>query len=379
MKCRRCRESLERYLDNELSGSERAALERHLESCAECRKQAESLKALSSLLQSRAPVEPTKGFLDGFNDRFWQEVKRRRRSSLLAPERRLLSFTRSRVLATAAAALLLVAVGVIGYRSLHTIIGQPAATAVERAAPEEAGSRGSGEGLAQRPSVGLPSAEPRARKTEPATEETKPFRENQERPAVQPASGAAIRSAPVGGVAAPIEATESGTGRGLAPEKSKVQKEAEPSFEPAAPAAPPEILKKQDFKLVEGAGKTRGGQAPGKGVGGKGGNAKTVSDTTVYDEDELGVRPALVSIPEASDADRQKYPDMELTVWVLVEKDGSVSRAESRSTTANAGLENVALGLARRARFVPGKKAGVAVRAGKTITVRIRDLKRKGE
>jgi len=205
------------------------------------------------------------------------------------------------------------------------------------------------------------------------------MREDKEQPAVQSASGAAAQPALVGGVAEPMEATESGTGRGLVPEKSKVQKETEPSFEPAAPAAPPEILKKQDFKLVEGAGKTRGGQVPDKGAGGKAGSAKTVSDTTVYDEDELGVRPALVSIPEASDADRQKYPGMELLVWVVVEKDGSVSRAESRSTTADAGLEKVALGLARRARFAPGKKAGVAVRAGKTITVRIRDLKRKGE
>jgi hypothetical protein len=64
---------------------------------------------------------------------------------------------------------------------------------------------------------------------------------------------------------------------------------------------------------------------------------------------------------------------------VLVEKDGSVSRAESRSTTDNAGLENVAVGLARQARFSPGMKAGVAVRAGKLITVKIRGLDKKDD
>ena len=117
MNCRKCRERLERFLDNELSGTERTALEQHLAVCAGCRKRTEELKALGALLQSRTPAEPEPGFLAGFNDRFWHEVKRRRRMQSIEPGRGFFAFGWNRMLATAAAALLLVAVGFVRYRS----------------------------------------------------------------------------------------------------------------------------------------------------------------------------------------------------------------------------------------------------------------------
>ena len=146
----------------------------------------------------------------------------------------------------------------------------------------------------------------------------------------------------------------------------------------ARPSAPAPEPKKQG---VQDRGRLRQRQwctAGQRGVGGMGGAAKTAVDTNVYPEDKLSTKPKLISIPDASDDNRRKYPDMEVSVWVVIEKDGSVSRAESRSTTDNAGLDKVATGLARQARFSPGKKAGATVRASKTITVRIRSLKRQG-
>jgi TonB family protein len=102
-------------------------------------------------------------------------------------------------------------------------------------------------------------------------------------------------------------------------------------------------------------------------------------DTVIYSEEKLGAKPVLVSIPDAGDDDRMKYPNMEVPVWVVIEKDGSVSRAESRATTANAGLERVVLSMVRQAQFNPGTRAGNAVRVGKIIVVKIKALKQKDD
>jgi len=378
MNCRKCREWLERYLDNELSGAERAALEQHLAACPKCRRQAEELKALGTLLQSRAPVEPETGFLANFNDRFWHEVKRRRRMQSIAPERGFFAFGWNRVLATAAAALLLVAVGVVGYRSLHTMVGQSPVTVPEETVAREPEPRSAmGEAPSPRPVAKAPArlgaeAEPTASAEAKAREEPAEQSKSTSVTTVPP-----VPSAPVAGLVAPDKAAAASRGKALTEEKPLVLEDGESSTGYSAPSSPAPTPKKQEFKIAEGSGK--GGAQPGKGAGGMGGSAKMAVDTSVYPEDQLSTKPKLISIPDASDDARHKYPDMEVSVWVLIEKDGSVSRAESRSTTDNAGLENVATGLARQARFSPGKKAGVAVRASKTIMVRIRSLKKKDD
>src|SRR5262245_21148708 len=50
------------YLYGELSPSERETLDRHLASCAECRKEVDGLRATRTQLASWAPPEPDLGF-----------------------------------------------------------------------------------------------------------------------------------------------------------------------------------------------------------------------------------------------------------------------------------------------------------------------------
>jgi hypothetical protein len=379
MNCRKCRERLERFLDNELSGAERVALEQHLAVCPECRSQAEELKALGLLLQDRPQVEPEPGFTENFNDRFWHEVKRRRRMQSIEPGRGFFAFGWNRALVTAAAAMLLVAVGFVGYRSLHTIVGPtPVAMPEEAVVREPEPPKASGEVIEPRRQAKVearPEVEAESKKSTAAESREEPAMEAQTAPSVE-APQVALPPLPVRTATQTTRAAE--RARLMADEKPPVIEDAESSTGYSASPPPAPEAKKQEFKIAEGSVKGGGGQ-PGKGSGGMGGTAKKGVDTNVYPEDQLSTKPKLISIPDASDDARRRYPDMEVSVWVLVEKDGSVSRAESRSTTDNAGLENVAVGLARQARFSPGMKAGVAVRAGKLITVKIRGLDKKDD
>jgi len=375
MNCRKCRDRLERYLDSELAAKERAELERHLESCADCRQQLEELKALSTVLQARPGNEPPPEFLAGFNDRFWQEVKRRRRMGSVVPERRYLSLVWTRIAATAAAALLLIVVGLVGYRSWHTFFDHPVELSREALASQAAPELGKATEAAPSKTVARGAAQAedveaeKQPESEPATagELARPV--NPPVP-VQPAQANARVPSP----GLEMKAA-SGTGKGMSAQKLEIQQASPPVVSGSGPGYSAGA-KKGGLKLAEDKGTAKSEQAPRPEVGGVGAR---VADTTIYSEERLTVKPVLVSIPEAGDAERTKYPNTELPVWVVIEKDGSVSRAESRSTTANSGLENVALRLARQARFTPGKLSGSTVRASKTIMVKINSLKHRDD
>jgi hypothetical protein len=376
MNCRKCRAELERYLDNELAQGERVVVEQHLAACADCRQKLSELQALNSVLQARPGVEPGLDYLAGFNDRFWHEVKRRRRMRSVAPERRFLPVFWTRIAATAAAALLVIAVGLVGYRSWHTLFEHPAEALRETVAPQAVLEAGK----AAEAATPKPVARAAAR-----TEDVEAEKQPESEPA---AAGEMARSAPPPALVqvqpgqADAQAlspglemkTASGGARGMSAQKLEVQ-----------PAPPPVVsgsgqgyagAKKGGLKLADEKPVKKSGPAPGQEIGGI---KAQVLDTVIYSEEKLSVKPVLVSIPDASDDDRMKYPNMEVPVWVVIEKDGSVSRAESRATTANAGLEHVALGLARQAQFTPGKRAGNAVRVGKTIVVKVKALKHKDD
>jgi hypothetical protein len=59
----RVRRDLSAYIDEQLEADERARVERHLASCAECRAELESLRRTVQLLRSVPPVAPPRSFL----------------------------------------------------------------------------------------------------------------------------------------------------------------------------------------------------------------------------------------------------------------------------------------------------------------------------
>jgi anti-sigma factor RsiW len=371
MNCRKCRDEIERYLDNELAQGERAIVEQHLAACAECRERLKELQALGSMLRAQPRVEPGPEYLTSFNDRFWREVKRRRRMRSVEPERRLLPVFWTRIGTVAAAALLLIAVGLVGYRSWHTFFEHPT-TALAQPAPEVIPAP-EATGKTVEPKPVYRAAEPGTPKAEQQSEGAKTARARME-PAPKPSPAPVAMPAQLPRAQVQDKA-EGSKGRGLADRIIEALR-TEVSIDSAESQASQAGARKGGLKTAEQKGGVKSGPAPGQEVGGV---SAQVLDTVTYPEDALSVKPVLVSIPDASDDDRTKYPNLEVPVWVVVEKDGSVSRAESRSVTANAGLTSVALALARQAQFTPGKRAGNAVRVGKTIVVRIKALKQKDD
>jgi outer membrane biosynthesis protein TonB len=365
MNCRKCRAELERFLDNELVPSERAIIEQHVAACAECRKRLSELLALNSVLETRSEVEPDSDYLSGFKDRFWHEVKRRRRMRAPESERRLLPVFWTRAGTLAAAALLLIAVGLVGYRSWHSFFEHPTADlslpgSEASPAPEATGRTAGPKPMSQATEPGTPKPGPQAEEAKPAEPRPVKVQPTQTNPKA-PSSGLGMKAASRGEERAsglklearqPAPSAMSASGQGAAGSR------------------------KGGLRLGEGTPAKKGGPSPGQVMGGVNAQAP---DTVIYPEEKLDTKPVLVSIPDASDDDRMKYPGLEVPVWVVVERDGSVSRVESRSATANASLTGVALALARQAQFLPGKRAGNAVRAGKTIVVRIRALSRKND
>lgn len=62
-----------RYIDNEMSGDERAAFERHCAECDSCRLELASFTKLDALTGRVKMVDPT----DAFWERYWRSVYRR--------------------------------------------------------------------------------------------------------------------------------------------------------------------------------------------------------------------------------------------------------------------------------------------------------------
>ena len=59
---RRIRGNLSAYVDGEVTEAERPQMERHLESCADCRAEADSLRSLVGLLRRMPEIEPPRSF-----------------------------------------------------------------------------------------------------------------------------------------------------------------------------------------------------------------------------------------------------------------------------------------------------------------------------
>ncbi len=64
MTCEEARESLSAFLDEALTNEEQASLARHLQGCAECRRERDRLAATISLLHRVAPERAPAGFVD---------------------------------------------------------------------------------------------------------------------------------------------------------------------------------------------------------------------------------------------------------------------------------------------------------------------------
>ena len=94
-------------------------------------------------------------------------------------------------------------------------------------------------------------------------------------------------------------------------------------------------------------------------------------DTAIYGSNDLQEKPALVSAPAPSDNVKKAYPGMQLPVWIVVEKDGSVSAVNVRSNQNLHGLDTIVEKLVRGARFTPGRVNGKPVRSATVFTFRI--------
>ncbi|PIU57444.1 MAG: hypothetical protein COS88_01075 [Chloroflexi bacterium CG07_land_8_20_14_0_80_51_10] len=68
MRCKKARERLQEYIEGALKGGDLRALEEHLQSCQDCRREQESLSELEALLRQEVPkywesIEPSPDFL----------------------------------------------------------------------------------------------------------------------------------------------------------------------------------------------------------------------------------------------------------------------------------------------------------------------------
>jgi anti-sigma factor RsiW len=76
-----CQDNLSPFLDGQLSARQRSRVERHLQECAACREELESVRQTVSLLRSAAVLRPPRSFLIGAGEIAKQRQVRRRRLS----------------------------------------------------------------------------------------------------------------------------------------------------------------------------------------------------------------------------------------------------------------------------------------------------------
>ncbi len=76
------RERLSDYIEGELSEQERAAVEKHLETCQACRAEADALAQTLSLLSSLSPVQAPEGFASSVRHKMRRRGRRNRRVGL---------------------------------------------------------------------------------------------------------------------------------------------------------------------------------------------------------------------------------------------------------------------------------------------------------
>jgi putative zinc finger protein len=74
MTCEQFEERLPEYMEGELAGDERDALERHAESCAHCRPILEDLKSIVTAAGALGPIEPPRDLWSGIESRIGTRV-----------------------------------------------------------------------------------------------------------------------------------------------------------------------------------------------------------------------------------------------------------------------------------------------------------------
>ncbi len=74
MNCERFDEQLPEYMEGDLGGDEREALERHAESCARCRPILEDLKSIVAAAGALGPIEPPRDLWSGIESRIGTRV-----------------------------------------------------------------------------------------------------------------------------------------------------------------------------------------------------------------------------------------------------------------------------------------------------------------
>lgn len=73
MRCKRAERWISRWVDNRLDPARTAALEKHLASCAGCRRNAQEVRNLVALLRQDEQFEPAPGFLARLQPRLSEE------------------------------------------------------------------------------------------------------------------------------------------------------------------------------------------------------------------------------------------------------------------------------------------------------------------
>jgi anti-sigma factor RsiW len=83
MSCRGIQKLLGRFMDGELGARDRARVEQHLETCADCRVGLDELRSLQNLLKATAPAAPPEEYWTAFSQRFWKAWLGRRYSAMV--------------------------------------------------------------------------------------------------------------------------------------------------------------------------------------------------------------------------------------------------------------------------------------------------------
>jgi len=176
--CRRTRLLLGAYHDHELNPDVARQVKEHLATCAECRRELESLEHLHSLVRKAGPPEMAEDYWDWQRTRVWRRLREggRERQPFYRP-----SFFWPKLATVAGGLVVVLVVATVGWQMLgHGRYGERRALPAERAAPAP------GPGYAAKPEI------PRSKTLAEAPE--------QEEPKVE--AGGQLREAPKAGVVA---------------------------------------------------------------------------------------------------------------------------------------------------------------------------------
>lgn len=143
--CQTCRDGMLEALYGELAPAGKAAFERHLGACPECRAEYGALGETLKLMDKRERVDPGPEFWNGYWDRLsrrmlWEQTEEGRRPSLAARISRVFSGLPRWAYQTAGAAALLIVGILIGSRLIGPSGPAPAGTVAAVSVPAQSGA-----------------------------------------------------------------------------------------------------------------------------------------------------------------------------------------------------------------------------------------------